>query len=77
VSRTCYRFAEYSLLTTLLALCTRCDVTCEQIITQNSPVQLAVLPGFDTDIAAYNTDIAYFNFSGKTVHITYELRVQH
>jgi hypothetical protein len=55
----------------------RCDVTCEQIITQNSPVQLAVLPGFDTDIAAYNTDIAYFNFSGKAVHITYELRVQH
>jgi hypothetical protein len=66
----------YSLLTTLLMLsCTRCDATCEQIITQNSPVTLAVLPGFDTDIAAYNTDIAYFNFSGKTVHIPYKLHM--
>ncbi|KAG5175388.1 hypothetical protein JKP88DRAFT_172344 [Tribonema minus] len=42
------------------------DVTM-QIITQNSPVKLAVLPGFETDVAAYNTDIAYFNFTGKAL----------
>jgi hypothetical protein len=32
-----------------------------QVVTKNSPVALEVLPGFETDVAAYNTDVAYFD----------------
>ncbi|CAM9386242.1 unnamed protein product [Discosporangium mesarthrocarpum] len=31
-----------------------------EVISQNAPVSLEVLPGFETDVAAYNTDIPYF-----------------
>ncbi|CAM9763878.1 unnamed protein product [Choristocarpus tenellus] len=39
-----------------------------EVISQNAPVSLEVLPGFESDVAAYNTDIAYFKLkSGQAL----------
>ncbi|CAN0261775.1 unnamed protein product, partial [Hapterophycus canaliculatus] len=34
-----------------------------EVISKNAPVSLEVLPGFEADVAAYNTDIAYFKLT--------------
>lgn len=33
-------------------------IALHQVISKNAPVSLEVLPGFEADVAAYNTDIA-------------------
>ncbi|CAM9486510.1 unnamed protein product [Laminaria digitata] len=39
-----------------------------EVISKNAPVSLEVLPGFEADVAAYNTDIAYFKLkSGQAL----------
>jgi len=37
------------------------------VISQNSPVHLHTCAGYTTDVASFNTDIAYFKFSGKSI----------
>mmetsp|Transcript_11429 Transcript_11429/g.14927 ORF Transcript_11429/g.14927 Transcript_11429/m.14927 type:complete len:527 (+) Transcript_11429:17-1597(+) len=37
------------------------------VITQNKPVHLHTCAGYETGVAAFNTDIAYFRHSGKSI----------
>lgn len=39
-------------------LLTYAHLLVSQVISKNAPVSLEVLPGFEADVAAYNTDIA-------------------
>lgn len=36
-----------------------------EVITANDPVKLSVLEGYETDVASFNTDIAYFKLPKK------------
>ncbi len=38
-----------------------------QLITANDPCELSTLPGYETIVVAFNTDIPYFNFNGKAL----------
>lgn len=36
-----------------------------KLYTSNAPVHLTTVPGYETGVASFNTDIPYFNFDGK------------
>lgn len=38
-----------------------------QVITANNPTDLTTLPGYETSVIAFNTDIPYFKFGGKAL----------
>lgn len=38
-----------------------------EVVTSNNPTDLTTLPGYETAVIAFNTDIPYFNFNGKAL----------
>ena len=55
---------EKILETTQSVVGNRAQVT---VITANNPIDLTTLPGYETSVIAFNTDIPYFKFQGKAL----------